>query len=170
MDVVEFGPLTDTVRAELEGDEEDPFDAAGNTLQWRPKARHVALRHEDGQLVASAGLVLAEVQVDDGEPIPVVGIGGVIVSQPYRGQGLGRRVITEVVARAATMGPDLALLFCHPDRAALYERHDFARVPPPVLVEQPDGRVEIPMVTMWRPLREGSALPAGQVVLRSLPF
>ncbi len=170
MDVVEFGPLTDGLRAELEGDEEDPFDAAGNTLRWRPKDRHVALRGDDGHLVASAGLVLTEVQVDDGEPIPVVGIGGVFVAQANRGQGLGRRVITEVLARAAELGPDLALLFCHRNRAGLYERHDFVEVPPPVLVEQRDGRVEIPMVTMWRALREGAELPPGRMALLSRPF
>src|ERR1700731_2538949 len=65
MDVVEFGRLTDTQRAELEGDEDDPFDAAGDTLKWRSKDRHVALRGPEGHLVASAGLVLAEVQVAD---------------------------------------------------------------------------------------------------------
>lgn len=170
MDVVEFGPLTDAVRAELEGDEKDPFDAAGNTLQWRPKDRHVALRGDDGHLIASAGLVLTEVRVDDGERIPVVGIGGVFVSQANRGQGLGRRVITEVLARAAELGPELVLLFCHRNRAGLYHRHDFVEVPPPVLVEQRDGRVEIPMVTMWRALREGAELPPGRMVLLSRPF
>lgn len=170
MEVVEFGPLTDAVRAELEGDEEDPFDAAGDTLQWRPKDRHVALRGDDGQLIASAGLVLAEVQMGAGEPIPVVGIGGVLVSRTHRGQGLGRRVIEEVLARAATLGPELALLFCHRNRAGLYERHGFLEVPPPVLVEQPHGRVEIPMVTMWRALRPGADLPSGRLALLGSPF
>jgi len=170
MDVVEFGPLTDPIRAELEGDEEDPFDAAGSTLQWRPKERHVALRGDDGHLIASAGLVLTEVQVGDGQPLPVVGIGGVLVSQAHRGQGLGRRVIMEVLTRAAILGPELALLFCHRNRAGLYERHDFVEVPPPVLVEQPKGRVEIPQVTMWRALRPGAELPAGRLVVLSLPF
>jgi predicted N-acetyltransferase YhbS len=170
MEVVEFGRLTDTIRAELEGDEEDPFDAAGDTLRWRPKDRHVALRQDDGRLVASAGLVLTEVQVGDGEPLPVVGIGGVLVSQANRGQGLGRRVIMEVLARAATLGPGLALLFCHRNRAGIYRRHDFVEVPPPVLVQQPDGPVEIPQVTMWRALRPGAELPAGRLTLLSLPF
>ena len=168
--MVEFGRLTEDIRAELEGNEKDPFDAAGNTLQWRPKDRHIALRGGDGRLVASAGLVLAEIQVGDGPPIAVVGIGGVLVSQAHRGAGLGRRVIVEVLARAATLGPELALLFCHRNRAGLYERHDFMEAPTPVLVEQPEGRVELPMVTMWRPLRDGAELPAGRLVLLGLPF
>ncbi|HEY1522771.1 MAG TPA: GNAT family N-acetyltransferase [Solirubrobacteraceae bacterium] len=170
MEVVEFGRLGDAQRAELEGDEEDPFDAAGNTLQWRSKDQHVALRGDHGRLVASAGLVLAEVEVGNAPPIPVVGIGGVLVSAPYRGRGLGNRVIIEVLARAKATGRELALLFCHRNRAGLYKRHGFVEIPPPVLVEQPDGPVEIAMVSMWRPLREGWEPPAGQLVLRSFPF
>jgi predicted GNAT family N-acyltransferase len=170
MEVVEFGPLTEAQRAELEGDEEDPFDARGNTLRWRKKDRHVALREPDGRLVASAGLVLAEVQAGGSPPMPIVGLGGVLVSAAWRGQGLGRRIMNEALARAATMGPAVVLLFCHRNRAALYVRHGFAEVPPPVVVEQPDGPVEIPQVTMWRPLHEGARLPAGQFALRGLPF
>ena len=170
MELVEFGRLSDAQRVELEGDEDDPFDAAGNTLQWRAKDRHVGLRGEDGRLVASAGWVLAEVEGGAGTPVPVVGIGGVFVSAPHRGRGLANRVIIEVLDRAATTGRELALLFCHRNRAGLYTRHGFLEVSPPVLVEQPEGQVEIPMVSMWRPLREGSELPAGQLVLRSLPF
>jgi GNAT superfamily N-acetyltransferase len=169
MEVVEFGRLTEAIRAELEGDEEDPFDAAGDTHQWRPKERHVALRGDDGRLVASAGLVLAEVEVGEVGPIPIVGIGGVFVSAPHRGRGLGDRVIVEALARAASTGRDVALLFCHRDRAGLYQRHDFVEVPPPVLVEQAQGRVEIPQVTMWRGLRPGAELPAGRLALLSLP-
>ena len=170
MEVVEFGRLSDAQRAELEGDEEDPFDSAGNTLRWRPKDRHVALRADDGRLVASAGLVLAEVEVGGTGPIPIVGIGGVLVSAACRGRGLGNRVITEILDRAASTGRELALLFCHRNRAGLYERHAFAEVPPPVLVEQPGGPVEMSMVTMWRALREDRKLPEGKLVLRGLPF
>jgi hypothetical protein len=79
-------------------------------------------------------------------------------------------VISEALSRAATMGPAVAVLFCHRDRAGLYERHQFAEVPPPVLVQQPDGPVEIPMVTMWRALLEGGQLPPGRLVVLSFPF
>jgi GNAT superfamily N-acetyltransferase len=171
MEVVEFGPLTDTIWAELAGDEEDPFDAGASTVQRRDKDRHVALRGPDGRLVATAGLVVAEVQVGDASPMPVVGIGGVIVAARYRGQGLSTQVITEALGRAATMGPTLAVLFCHRDRAGLYERHGFVEIPPPpVQVEQPDGPVELSMVAMWRSLGEGAELPPGRVVVHGLPF
>jgi predicted N-acetyltransferase YhbS len=170
VDVIEFRQLDEQRRAELEGDEEDPFDAVGSTLTWRRKERHVALRRPDGRLVASAGLLLAEVQIDDGAPIAVVGVGGVLVSEPQRGQGLADRVIREALARAAAMGPAVAILFCHPDRAGLYVRHGFSELPPPVMVEQPDGLARMPQVTMWRALSDGGELPRGRVVVRSLPF
>ena len=170
MDVIEFGALSDSQRAELEGDEEDPFDARGTELWWRAKDQHVAIRDADGRLVASAGLVLAEIQVDDGPAIAVVGIGGVIVAARYRGRGLANRIIDETLRRASTLGPVLAILFCHRDRVGLYERHQFAEIPPPVMVQQPQGFAQIPEVAMWRAIRDGASLPPGLVKLNSLPF
>jgi predicted N-acetyltransferase YhbS len=168
--VVEFGPLGAAQRTELEGDEDDPFDARGTTLTWRRKERHVALADATGRLIASSGLLEAEVQVDDGPLMPVVGIGGVIVARAHRGQGLADRVITEALRRAATLGPDAALLFCLPDRAGLYERHGFVELRPPVLVQQPSGLVPFPDVAMWRTIRGDAPPPAGQVTVFSLPF
>src|SRR5438270_370683 len=92
MEMVELGPLTAEQKAELEGDELDPFGAAGVTLRYRPKERHFALADDDGRLAASAGTVVVDVEVD-AERFPVVGIGGVIVRAPYRGRGLARRVV-----------------------------------------------------------------------------
>jgi predicted GNAT family N-acyltransferase len=170
MEVVEVGRLSDSEWAELEGDEVDPFDAARSGLEWGSKDRHVTLRRPDGHLVASAGLVVAEVHVDGAAVIPVVGIGGVIVTARCRGQGLGDRIVAAALRTAATLGPGIAMLFCYPDRAGLYARHGFAEIAAPVLVHQPAGPVEMTMVTMWRALHEGETLPPGQVVLNSLPF
>ena len=72
--------------------------------------------------------------------------------------------------RAATLGPPVALLLCHRDRAELYDKHAFTEIDPPVLIRQPDGYVQCPIVAMWRSLREGATLPAGQVTVHSLPF
>ncbi len=169
MDLVEFGQLTPELRAELEGDEPDPFDADGIPLEFRPKPRHVALRDRDGRLVASTGLLVVEVEVGE-ERFPVVGFGGVIVNAHYRGRGLGRAVVQAAVERARTMGPDFALLFCHASRAGLYRRLDFVQVTSPVSVEQPHGNQKMPQYTMWHALTPGTPWPPGPVVLRSLPF
>lgn len=171
MELIEFGKLSQARYAELVGDEPDPWSAGDLDLEWRPKDRHVALRDEDGRLLAAAGLVAADVEFGEhAEPVEIVGIGGVIVAAAHRGHGLGKRVITEILERAQSLGPGIALLFCQPDRAGLYRRHGFAEVPRPVLVDQPSGQIEMPMVTMWRPLREDVNLPAGPVKINGLPF
>jgi predicted N-acetyltransferase YhbS len=100
MEVVDLGPLTDEERAQLEGDEVDPFDGAGITLQYRRKDRHLVLR-DDGRLVASAGLTDAEVEVA-GQRFRVAGLGGVIVNADRRGQGLARRIVEVALNHAAS--------------------------------------------------------------------
>jgi predicted N-acetyltransferase YhbS len=169
VEIVEFGRLQPDQRIDLEGDEEDPFDAAGSTLHYRRKERHVALSDGEGRLVASTGLVLIEVEVEQ-ECFPAVGIGGVIVTAAYRGRGLAREVVGAALARARTLGPAFALLFCHRDRAGLYRRLGFAELDVPVSVKQPDGFAPMPQRTMWRALHEDACWPPGPVVVNSLPF
>jgi hypothetical protein len=79
-------------------------------------------------------------------------------------------VIGEALRRAATLGPAVAMLFCRRELAGLYERHRFVEIDPPVMVHQPDGFVEMPLVSMWRPLHEGMTLPSGPLTLHDLPF
>lgn len=169
LELIEFGPLTDRARADVEGDESDPFDGAGNLLTFRPKQRHVALKGADGRLVASTGMLDLDVEVA-GRRFAVVGIGGVIVNARHRGRGLARRIVEAALEHAAGRGADFAILFCHEDRAGLYERLGFATIPPPVTVEQPGGSAEITERTMWRGLRLGVSWPDGPVAVRSLPF
>ncbi len=167
--LVELGELTDADRAQLEGDEADPFDEAGAPLQFRPKERHVALRGDDGRLLASAGLTVSEMEVS-GVRFPVVGIGGVIVNAGHRGQGLARTVVDAAVDRARSMGPDFAVLFCRADRTGLYLRLGFSLIGERVLVRQPHGYAPMTQHTMWRPLRPGLQWPPGAPVVHTLPF
>lgn len=170
MELVEFGPLTDELRVELEGGERDPFDAARiPPMEWRSKEQHVGLCDAGGRLVANAGLLRADVEVA-GERFPVVGVGGVLVNRRHRGGGLSLRVLEAALAKAATLGPAFALLFCHEDRMGLYRRFGFGEVESPVLVDGPGGQVEMPMHTMWHALRPGAEWPEGGVVLHGRPF
>ena len=168
MEVVEFGELTERQRGELEGDEVDPFDTAGITLRYRGKERHVALS-DDGVLVASAGLTTATVVVEEGS-FAVVGLGGVFVRADRRGQGLARDVVEEALARASTIGPAFVVLFCHHDRAGLYEKLGFREIHAAVQVEQRDGFVAAAQMMMWRALEPDASWPQGAVTLRGLPF
>lgn len=169
MEIVEFGPLTEAHRRELEGDEEDPFDSRGISLQFRAKDRHVGLRDDAGRLVASTGMVVVDVEVA-GERFPVVGLGGVIVNAEHRGRGLGRQVLRAALRQAKNLGPTFAMLFCHEDRAGLYRKLGFSPVSAEVVVRQSAGYASMPQGTMWRPLHEKLEWPTGQVVVHSLPF
>ncbi len=169
MELVEFGCLTPEYRAELEGDEEDPFDAADSAIVFRAKDRHVALRGDDGHLVAATGMVEAEAEVA-GERFPVIGIGGVIVSARHRGGGLARRVVEAALETASGEAADFAVLFCREDRAGLYRKLGFRRVEDEVLAEQPNGVAVMPHWTMWRPLHADAAWPPGRVMIHGLPF
>ena len=169
MELVEFGRLTEEQRRELEGDEEDPWDAGGSTLHFQPKHQHVALRDDRGKLVASAGMVVVDVEVS-GRRFRVVGLGGVIVNQHHRGRGYARQVVTAALALAEGLGPDFMLLFCHTDRVGLYRKLGFAEVEFETTVEQPDKRVVMPMRAMWRGLRAGATWPDGRVAVLGLPF
>ncbi len=169
MKLIEFGELSPRQRAELEGDETDPFEVGNVRLQFRAKKRHVGLLDEDGALVASTGLVMADAQVGE-EQFPVAGLGGVIVRASVRGQGLAREIVEAALDAARASEAKFALLFCRPDRAGLYRRLGFTHVPGEVLVQQPDGYEVIPLETMWKPLHDGADWPTGHLVLHSLPF
>jgi GNAT superfamily N-acetyltransferase len=168
--VVQFGDLSFSQRAQLYGDDPDPFEMAGDRLQWQPKLRHVGLEDREGRLVASAGLVRTRLQAGDGPPQEAIGLGGVIVAAAHRGRGLARQIVGEALRLGATLGPELAMLFCLPSRVGLYERLGFCTIEPPVLVHQPDGPVRIELVVMWRTIRPGATVPAGPVRLLALPF
>lgn len=170
MEVVEFGLLTDELRAELEGDEADPWDGARvPPLRWRAKEHHVALRGDDGRLIASAGLLTADVDVGD-LLFPVVGLGGVIVNRAHRGRGLSLRVVEAALAKAATLGPEFVVLFCHEDRMGLYRRFGFEDVRADVLVDRDGDRIVMPMHMMWRALTADARWPEGRVELHGPPF
>ena len=155
-------------RAELHDGEQDAYQSLHLGMSWEEHERRFVLRDGD-RLVACAGLIVADVTAG-GATFPVVGVGGVMVTRTRRGQGLARRVVERALERAEQLGPDRALLFCRPDRAGLYAKLGFARVDAPVTVAQPDGRREMPLETMWRPLRDGATWPTGPVSLPGLPF
>jgi hypothetical protein len=102
MEIVEFDHMTTGRRDELEGDEDDPFDAAGAALIF--------------------------------------------------------------------LGPDFMILFCHANRRGLYSRLGFEEVERPVLVQQPEAYVEMPMRTMWRALARNASWPNGRLTVHGLPF
>jgi predicted GNAT family N-acyltransferase len=147
--------------------EVDPFGLDDTAIEWRPKTHHTVQRDVDGRPIAHVGLLVTDVQAG-AERFEVVGVGGVIVTQSHRGQGLLRPLLEAALAQ--DLGPDRALLWCTTANAEIYARFGFEHVTAPVTVDQAAGPYVMPMPTMWKPLREGVTWPAGDVRVPGLPF
>ena len=144
---------------------------APETLVWRGKEHHLALREPGGRLLAVAETLIASVSVEGTAAFEVLGIGGVFVSASDRGRGLMREIVGSLLTRAREGGgPERGMLFCLPRLAPVYGRLGFAEITDPVWVDQPDGRIEIPMVSMWIALQGRPDWPSGRVDLQGLPF
>jgi predicted GNAT family N-acyltransferase len=170
MEVAHVDAYTEADRAQVRDGEEDPYGGLGlSAIDWRPRELHTVGRAH-GRILVHVGLTLAVAEVA-GAPLVVVGVGGVMVARSERGRGRLRPVLEAALARAETLGPERALLFCADPRVAMYARFGFARIAAPVTVDQADGATLVfPHVTMWRPLRAGAYWPPGPVRLRGLPF
>jgi len=149
---------------QLTDGEVNPFGI--DEFEWREKDWHTLLRDDDdGRAVASVGLTLADVEVGE-HRFGVVGVGGVIVTRSRRGEGLLRPALEAALERAATLGPDTAMLFCSLEKVPLYERFGFVHADANVVA---GGQTMRPRF-MWRPLRPGATWPSGDVNLPRLPF
>jgi predicted GNAT family N-acyltransferase len=163
------GQLSEEQWAELADGEQDPFGVAGDTTEWRRKTQHSTLRDGGGRLIASVGLVIADVTAG-GERFPVAGVGGVIVTWEHRGHGHLRPVLEDALNWAATLETDRAMLWCAEKNVSLYSRFGFLEIAAPVTVDQSGGEAVMPMPAMWRPLRAGVTWPDGDVRVNGLPF
>ena len=149
--------------------ETDPFEIEHLHLSWRPKDVHFVL-YSDGRAVSHVSVVLRHAVRVGGRRIDVTGVAGVITRPDLRRRGLAalllQHAIRETQPRA---GSAFALLFCRPDRAALYGRLGWMEVASAVHVEQPAGIIEAPLRTMVLPLRD-EPWPSGAVWLDSRPW
>ncbi|MCW2994351.1 MAG: Acetyltransferase [Conexibacter sp.] len=165
-----MGPLSLAEWVGLTGREPAPFGERSAGLVWRPKERHVGLREADGRLAAVGGAALVTVAVDGGEPFDVVGFGGLIIRRDVRGGGLMPVLMDALVEVALGLGPDRAMIFCEAHLAEIYRRRGYAAITDAVSIDQPGGRVVMPLTTMWRALRPGAGWPPGAVEVAGLPF
>jgi hypothetical protein len=170
MDVVEIPRLSEADWGQLVDGEEQPWGPLGEGLSWREKDRTIGVRGEDGRLIAVAGALLADVAVAGADAFQVVGLGGLFVTRRARGAGLVATLVGPLLDIAATMGPAHAMLFCRPELVEPYTRLSFNEIAAPVWVDQPRGRIEMPLRSMWRALRDGARWPPGRVDVSGLPF
>jgi GNAT superfamily N-acetyltransferase len=153
---------------DLAGGEPDPSETHPYALQWRPTEKHIFIA-EGGMRICHVGLVCETVEVN-GNPVAVAGIGGVLARREYRGRGYSRLAIEaaeDFVRRE--MAVKFILLFCRPALQSLYEHLGWATVFSPVWVEQPNGSVLLPIVSMVKCLG-AEQWPNGDVRLASRPW
>ncbi len=170
MRLVELDRRSEPYWDELIAGEQEPFGSTGEQLVWRDKTRNVGVRDDDGRLVAAGGVVLAEVTVEQEPSFQVAGLGGLIVTSRARGRGLARLLAARLLEIASELGVERAMLFCRPELARLYAQFGFVTIEASVWVDQPEGRVEMPMPAMWSALGGDAGWPPGRVDLLGEPF
>jgi GNAT superfamily N-acetyltransferase len=172
MRLVELDGRSEPYWDELIAGEHEPFGSVGEQLVWREKTRNVGVREDDGRLVAAGGTVLAEVKVgrEPSSSFQVAGLGGLIVTRSARGRGLARLLAARLLEIARELQAERAMLFCRPELVPLYIRLGFLTIEAPVWVDQPEGRVEMPMPAMWSALGGDAGWPPGRVDLLGEPF
>jgi predicted N-acetyltransferase YhbS len=149
--------------------EHEPWGGVGEALRWREKSHHLGVLDDTENLVALAGIVLADVRAGE-TSFQVAGIGGVFVTKALRGRGVARMLIERALEIVAELGAERAMLFCLPANVGLYAKFGFELVAAPVWAQQPGGLVEVPMRAMWKPLTDGARWPDGEVTLLGEPF
>ena len=170
MRLVELDRRSEPYWEELIAGEHEPFGGVGEQLVWREKTRNVGVREDDGRLVAAAGAVPAEVRVGEEPSFQVAGLGGLIVTPSARGRGLARLLARRLLEIAGELEAERAMLFCRPELTALYAQFGFVTIEAQVWVDQPEGRVEMPMPAMWSTLGSDAGWPPGRVDLLGEPF
>jgi predicted GNAT family N-acyltransferase len=170
MRLVELDALSEPYWEELIAGECEPFGSIGANLVWRDKTRNIGVREDDGQLVAAAGAVLAEVKIGQEPPLQVAGLGGLIVTRSARGRGLARLLFQRLLELAGELEVQRAMLFCRPELMQLYGKFGFIAIDTPVWADQPGGRIEMPLPAMWSALSSDANWPSGRIELLGEPF
>ena len=160
--------LTEAEQHKLFSWGEDIFEVQPLTLRWRHKDVRFVL-YDQGEPVSHAGILKHSVSVN-GEPVSVVGLGGVVTVPEAQGKGFARQLVRHAMRFAeGEWKVDAGLLFCRPQMVAYYEGLGWQVVESPVIIEQPSGKIASPLQVMVLPFGE-VCWPAGSVDLQSLPW
>ena len=98
------------------------------------------LAWEGEQLVAQVVLFWGQGASSGGWSARLAGIGNVCSDPAWRGKGLALACMTRAMELARQGGAEFVLLFCAPQRKALYERFGFVEVGNDWRLSRPDGQ------------------------------
>ncbi|MDI6871554.1 MAG: GNAT family N-acetyltransferase [Bacillota bacterium] len=161
--------MTEEEWRRLVGWSDDPFRIASYRYVWEPKRWRILVCVE-GEPVSHVGVTPQRMVKVGEEPVLVGGIGGVVTLPQYRGQGFARLALREAMRFLRDeLGVDFGLLLCREELVPFYAAQGWKRVPPPVLIEQPRGKVPLGLEAMALALRE-KPWPPGALDLCGLPF
>ncbi len=169
MEIIELGDFGPDQYDQIVDGEPDPYGTDHLAIDWKDKTGHVALV-EEGWVLAHAGWVPADVRVETGGTLPVVGLGGVMVHRDHRGRGLGHRLVAAAMERMGRLERPVGLLFCRPVRIPFYDRLGWHPLTSQVTADQSAGPIVMPLVTCWTPLRVGATVPDSPLHVEGLPF
>ena len=147
---------------------ENIFGVLPHSLTWRPKDTHLVW-YEDAKPLSHVGLLKHSVNVG-GQPVVVGGVGGVVTVPEAQRRGLAHRLMEHAAEfLKGEWKVDAGLLFCLSSKESYYARLGWQRIHGPVMIDQPVGKVESPLLVMVLPLGNVT-WPTGEVDLMSLPW
>jgi len=144
-------------------------DPEFNSIDWSSPLDCMALGYRGGELVTLLGLLRREILVG-GEPIGVVGVGGVATHPHWQKRGFASALLQ--AARKymrEKMNASFGLLVCADERRPFYERLGWQRVAPELFFTQNAQRRSLKACVMILPLTE-QRWRAGEIDLCGLPW
>jgi GNAT superfamily N-acetyltransferase len=143
-------------------------DPEFNNIDWS-SPEYMALGYRGGELVTLLGLLRREILVG-GEPVGVVGVGGVATHPQWQKRGFASALLqaAEKFMREK-MNASFGLLVCADERRPLYERAGWQRVAPELFFTQNAQRRSLETCVMILPLT-GQLWRGGEIDLRGLPW
>ena len=171
MRLVELDPQAEPYWEELLAGEHEPWGGVGERLSWRDKTRNIGLRDERRKAARSGrgGARRSCTRTRTRRSRSSASAGSWSRAAPAAGASRASSP-EHLLELARELPAERAMLFCEPRLMALYREFGFEEITEAVWVEQPGGRVKMPMRAMWRPLREGAGWPPGELYLDGEPF
>jgi len=144
-------------------------DPEFNSIDWSLPLEYMALGYRDGELVTLLGLLRREILVD-GEPVGVVGVGGVATHPHWQKHGFASALLQAAGKfMREKMNVSFGLLVCADERRPFYERVGWQRVAPELFFTQNAQRRSLKACVMILPLAE-QLWRAGEIDLCGLPW
>ncbi|MDQ3687681.1 MAG: GNAT family N-acetyltransferase [Acidobacteriota bacterium] len=138
--------LTNVEKQQMFGWGDDIFGVASLNLRWRPKELHLLL-HARGKAVSHVGLLKHTISVEE-RAVTVGGVGGVVTLPEMQKRGYAWLLMRHAAKLFCEWKVDAGLLFCLQRMIPFYESLGWEIVGHSVVIEQPSGKIALPLKVM----------------------